>query len=231
MEVSTGTHGLHGSLGTGFGERLRIILELVVSHTNARILDRDGSSLRRWESSASKCGSRLRTTPRHPATCTRPRSRRAGGKLGTATHGSTTALDTLGNEMVDNVSMMRSGLSSRIFEIKSIPIPVAQLEILEAVAALRLLPHHLWHRVDELCTLGAVSLRPIVARASILCYVSAKFFNILNATKLGKTELQEYEPRGTTAILRMSKESQRNSSGIFSQGSLRCSSVIKSIIC
>ena len=30
----------------------------------------------------------------------------------------------------------------------------------------------------------------------ILCYVSAKFFNILNATKLGKTELQEYEPRG-----------------------------------
>ena len=30
----------------------------------------------------------------------------------------------------------------------------------------------------------------------ILCYVSAKFFNILNATKLGKTELQEQEPRG-----------------------------------
>ena len=31
----------------------------------------------------------------------------------------------------------------------------------------------------------------------ILCYVSAKFFNILNATKLGRTELQEYEPRGS----------------------------------
>ena len=57
------------------------------------------------------------------------------------------------------------------------------------------------------------------------------FFNILNATKLGKTELQEQEPRGTTAILRTSKESQRNSSGIFSQDSLRCSSVTKSIIC
>ena len=40
----------------------------------------------------------------------------------------------------------------------------------------------------------------------------------LNATRLGKTELQEYEPRGTTAILRTSKESRRNSSGIFSQG-------------
>ena len=32
--------------------------------------------------------------------------------------------------------------------------------------------------------------------SQILCYVSAEFFNILNATKLGKTELQEYEPRG-----------------------------------
>ena len=31
--------------------------------------------------------------------------------------------------------------------------------------------------------------------SQILCYVSAKFFNILNATKPGKAELQEYEPR------------------------------------
>ena len=66
--------------------------------------------------------------------------------------------------------------------------------------------------------------------SQILCYVSAKFFNILNATKIGKTELQEYEPRGTTAILRTSKESRQNSSGTFSQGSQRCSSVIKSAI-
>ena len=64
-----------------------------------------------------------------------------------------------------------------------------------------------------------------------LGYVSAKFFNILNATKLGKTELQEYEPRETTAILMISKESQRNSSGTFSQGSQRCSSVTKSLNC
>ena len=34
----------------------------------------------------------------------------------------------------------------------------------------------------------------------ILCYFSAKFFNILNATKLGRTELQEYEPREATEI-------------------------------
>ena len=64
----------------------------------------------------------------------------------------------------------------------------------------------------------------------ILCYVSAKFFNILNATKLGRIELQEYEPREATEIMRMSVESRRNSSGIFSQDSHRCSSVAKSAI-
>ena len=64
----------------------------------------------------------------------------------------------------------------------------------------------------------------------ILCYVSAKFFNILNETKLGRTELQEYEPREATEIMRMSVESRRNSSGIFSQDSHRCSSVTKSAI-
>ena len=35
--------------------------------------------LRRWESSASECDSRCRTTPRCLATCTRLRSQRAGG--------------------------------------------------------------------------------------------------------------------------------------------------------
>ena len=43
----------------------------------------------------------------------------------------------------------------------------------------------------------------------ILCYVSAKFFNILNATKLGRTELQEYEPREATEIMMLSVESRR----------------------
>ena len=58
--------------------------------------------------------------------------------------------------------------------------------------------------------------------SQILCYVSAKFYNILNATKLGRTELQEYEPREATEIMMLSTESRRNSSGTFSQGSQRC---------
>ena len=44
---------------------------------------------------------------------------------------------------------------------------MAQQETLESIAALRLLPHHIRHRVDELCTLGAVSLLPIVPRAKL----------------------------------------------------------------
>ena len=36
--------------------------------------------------------------------------------------------------------------------------------------------------------------------SQILCFVSAKFFNIMNATKRGRTELQEYEPREATEI-------------------------------
>ena len=43
---------------------------------------------------------------------------------------------------------------------------VVQLETLEAMV-LRLLPCHIQHRVDELCTLNVVSLRSVVARASL----------------------------------------------------------------
>ena len=64
--------------------------------------------------------------------------------------------------------------------------------------------------------------------SQILCYVSAKFFNILNAMKLGRIELQEYKPREATEIMMLSTESRLNSSGTFSQGSQRC--VIKSMI-
>ena len=59
---------------------------------------------------------------------------------------------------------------------------------------------------------------------------SEKFFDILNATKLGRTELQEYEPREATEIMMLSVERQQNSSGIFSQDSQRCSSVTESAI-
>ena len=40
----------------------------------------------------------------------------------------------------------------------------------------------------------------------ILCCVSARFFNIPNPTKLGRTELQEPEPRKATEIMMLSTE-------------------------
>ena len=85
--------------------------------------------------------------------------------------------------------------------------------------------------INDPVIISLQSTKVYVFSDSVLCYVSAKFFNILNATKPGKAGLQEYEPRGTTEILRTSKESRRNSSGIFSQGSHRCSSVTESAIC
>ena len=39
--VSISTHGLHGSLGTGFGDHPQIIRGLVLSYTNARIQHRE----------------------------------------------------------------------------------------------------------------------------------------------------------------------------------------------
>ena len=66
--------------------------------------------------------------------------------------------------------------------------------------------------------------------SQILYCVSAMFFNILNPTKLGRTELRESEPREATEIMMLSTEGRRNSSGTFSQDSQRCSSVIKSAI-
>ena len=50
-------------------------------------------------------------------------------------------------------------------------------------------------------------LDKILCGSQILCHVSAKFFNILNATKLGRTELQEYEPREATEIMMLVEKS------------------------
>ena len=61
-------------------------------------------------------------------------------------------------------------------------------------------------------------------------FASERFFNILIPTKLGGTELQESEPTKATETMMLSTESQPNSSGTSSQDSLRCSSVIKSMI-
>ena len=82
--------------------------------------------------------------------------------------------------------------------------------------------------INDLVVIGLQSAKVYVFSDSVLCL--GKVLQHLNATKLGKTALQEYEPRRTTAILTTSKESQRNSSGIFSQDSHRCSSVTRSVI-
>ena len=64
----------------------------------------------------------------------------------------------------------------------------------------------------------------------ILCCASGESFNILIPTKLGRTELQESEPRKATEIMMLSMESWLNSSGTSSQDSQRCSPVVKSAI-
>ena len=61
------------------------------------------------------------------------------------------------------------------------------------------------------------------------CVVPRKF-NISNSTKLGRTGLQESDPRNATEIIMLSMDSRLNSSGTFPQDSQRCSSVIKSMI-
>ena len=63
---------------------------------------------------------------------------------------------------------------------------------------------------------------------SVLCL--GRIFNILIPTKLGRTELQESDPRKATETMMLSMESRLNSSGTSSQDSQRCSSVIKSMI-
>ena len=63
------------------------------------------------------------------------------------------------------------------------------------------------------------------------CVVPRKgSFNIRIPTKLGRTGLQESDPRKATEIMVLSMESRPNSSGTSSQDSQRCSSVVKSMI-
>ena len=76
---------------------------------------------------------------------------------------------------------------------------------------------------------GISCMGDILLTDSVLC-LAKKSINIRNPTKLGRTELQEYEPRKATEIMMLSVERRQNSSGIFSQDSQRCSSVTKSAI-
>ena len=68
--------------------------------------------------------------------------------------------------------------------------------------------------INDPVIISLQSTKVYVFSDSVLCL--GKVLHFLNATKLGKTELQEYEPRGTTEIMTLSVESRRNSSGIFS---------------
>ena len=85
-----------------------------------------------------------------------------------------------------------------------------------------------WTRLSLIDDEIVINLQSMYSQ--ILCCVSERFFNIPNPTKLGRTELQEPEPREATEIMMLSTESRLNSSGTFSQDAQRCSSVIKSVI-
>ena len=83
--------------------------------------------------------------------------------------------------------------------------------------------------INDPVIISLQSTKVYVFSDSVLCL--GKVLQHPESNEAWKTELQEYEPIGTTAILRTLKESRRNSSGIFSQGSHRCSSVTESVIC
>ena len=80
--------------------------------------------------------------------------------------------------------------------------------------------------INDPVIINLQSTKVYVFSDSVLCLGK----DILNATKLRRTELQEYEPREATEIMMLSVERRQNSSGTFSQDSQRCSSVIKSAI-
>ena len=88
-----------------------------------------------------------------------------------------------------------------------------------------------WKRLSLIGDVAVIYLLRTKSMSSrILCCASGGSFNILIPTKLGRTELQESDPRKATEIMMVSMESRLNSSGTSSQDSQRCSSVIKSMI-
>ena len=82
--------------------------------------------------------------------------------------------------------------------------------------------------ISDAVVINLQSTKVYVFSDSVLCL--GKVLQHSNETKLGRTELRDYEPREATEIMMLSTESRRNSSGTFSKDSQRCSSVIKSAI-
>ena len=88
-----------------------------------------------------------------------------------------------------------------------------------------------WTRLSLIGDETVINLQSTKSMSSrILCCASEGFFNIPNPTKLGRTELQESEPREATDITMLSMESRLSSCGTSSQDSQRCSSVTESAI-
>ena len=70
--------------------------------------------------------------------------------------------------------------------------------------------------IDDEVVINLQRTKVYVFSDSVLC--SERFFNIPNPTKLGRTGLQESDPRKATEIMMLSTESRLNSSGTFSPG-------------
>ena len=82
--------------------------------------------------------------------------------------------------------------------------------------------------INDSVIINLQSTKVYVFSDSVLCL--GKVLQHPECNEAWKTELQEYEPKEATEIMMLSVESRRNSSGIFSQDSHRCSSVTRSAI-
>ena len=82
--------------------------------------------------------------------------------------------------------------------------------------------------IDDEIVINLQRTKFYVFSDSVLCLKGS--INIPNPTKLGRTELQEPDPRKATETMTESMESRPNSSGTSSQDSQRCSSAEKSQI-
>ena len=88
-----------------------------------------------------------------------------------------------------------------------------------------------WKRLSLIGDETVINLQCTKSLCSrILCCALEGSINILNTTKLGRTELQGSNTGKATEMMMLSMESRLNSSGTSSQDSQRCSSVIKSMI-
>ncbi|CAA6669174.1 unnamed protein product [Spirodela intermedia] len=94
--------------------------------------------------------------------------------------GSTTVSETLGDGKTEKVSIIRSGYSSLIFEMSSVPMPEPvppprewhtwKPELREAIAVFCFLSDNIKNRVNEFCTLSVMPLCPVVSSTRLPKY-------------------------------------------------------------